>query len=59
MFPVSPSLIHHERNTSNMIGNSVNRSKLPSDDLGVGQSSKNESMVAQRLSFSNQNDATG
>ena len=55
IFTVAPALLRHQINTSDMIGNSVNRSKLSRDDFGVEQISQNKSTVAQSLPFSHQN----
>ena len=46
VFSVSPESLHHQINTSNMICNSAKRAKLSKDNFGVGQSSKNEYIVA-------------
>ena len=52
MFPVAPALLQHQRNASNLINNIVNSTKLSRDNFGVGESSINESTVAQSLPYS-------
>ena len=55
LFPMSPSLIQHQRNTSNMIVNSANSAKCSKDDFGVRHIFKNGSTVARYPPFSHQN----
>ena len=51
VFLMSPELLQHQRNASNMIGNILKSAKISKYDFGAGQSSKNESTVAQALLF--------
>ena len=52
---MSPSLLQHQINTSNMVVNSANSAKFSKDNFGVRHIFKNGSTVARNLPFSHQN----